>query len=249
MSVDNVITETYHCEEKHWWFIGLRNIFLYYIFRISNGKCFKILDAGCGTGKNIETLKSMGHEIYGIDYSPEAIKFCRLRGINNIEIGDVTNIPFKDDYFDILYSFDVLICLEPDKLKKAISEFIRVTRKGGFILLNLAAFKFLWSPHDDAWGTKKRFIARDIYELFKDYNIKFVKMSYRVFLLFLPIVLVKFLKKIKGKFNKDITSDLYIPVKFLNYIFTKIQLFENKLIKKTNLPFGTSLFVVLQNLK
>ena len=249
MSIDQVIAETYYCEEKHWWFIDLRSLLLYYISRISDNRNFKILDAGCGTGKNMEVIKFLGYEIYGIDRSHEAIKFCKLRGISNVKIGDVINIPFEDDYFDILFSFDVLICLEKDELKKAINEFIRVTKKGGFILLNLAAFPFLWSQHDDAWGTKKRFVKRDIYELFKDHNMKYIKISYRIFVLFLPIVLVKFFKKIKGKLKKDITSDLYMPPKFLNYIFTKIQLFENKLIKRISFPFGTSLFVVIQNLK
>lgn len=249
MLVDDMIAETYYCEEKHWWFTGLRDILLYYISKIAGEKNLQILDAGCGTGKNMEAVKSLGYEVCGIDYSLEAIRFCKLRGVNNIKIGDVANMPFKDDYFDILYSIDVLFLLEPDDLKKAAREFIRVTKKGGFILLNLAAFPFLWSSHDDAWGAKKRFIARDIYELFKDYDVKFVKVSYRIFLLFLPVVLVKLIKRITGKFKKEIKSDLYIPSKFLNYIFTKIQLFENKLIRKIDFPFGTSLFVILQNLK
>jgi ubiquinone/menaquinone biosynthesis C-methylase UbiE len=191
----------------------------------------------------------MGHEIHGIDYSPEAIEFCKLRGIDNLKIGNIADMPFEDGYFDILYSFDVLICLEPEELKKAISEFIRVTKKGGFILLNLAAFQFLRSQHDDAWGNKKRFVAKDIYELFKDYDIKFIKMSYRIFLLSLPLILVKILKKITGKVTKNIKSDLYVPIKPLNYMLMKIQLFENRLIKKINFPFGTSLFVIVQNLK
>ncbi len=249
MTTDHIIAETYYCEEMHWWFIGLRDLLLYYISRISDKKHLQVLDAGCGSGKNIEAIGSLGFKIYGIDYSPKAIEFCKLRGINNVKIGDVANIPFKDDYFDILYSFDVLFLLEPDDLKKAIREFIRVTKNGGFILLNLAAFRFMWSQHDDVQGAKRRFVVKDIYELFKGYDVKYIKVSYRIFLLFLPIVLIKVLKKIKGKFNKNITSDLYVPIKPLNNILTKIQLFENKLIKRMDFPLGTSLFVILQNLK
>ena len=48
----------YNLEEKYWWFLGRTKISFNMIKRhLKNPKNLKILDAGCGTGKNIEYLK------------------------------------------------------------------------------------------------------------------------------------------------------------------------------------------------
>ena len=69
----------FNTEDNHWWFIGQRkiltNVFEKYVNKNEN---LKIVDAGCGTGRNIIELQKYG-EVIGIDYSETAIEFCKKR--------------------------------------------------------------------------------------------------------------------------------------------------------------------------
>ncbi len=238
----------YHSEDKLWWYIGLRNLLVYYIQKYSKSNS-KILDAGCGTGKNIEVLELNGHDVKGIDLSEGAINFCRERGIaSNIKLGSITNIPYNSNYFDVLYSFDVLHNLDEDSRKKAVTEFERVVKPGGIIIINCAAFEWLRSQHDDIVGTLKRFTRAELESLFEALDFKIIKSSYRIFLLFLPIALIKLIKKLTKLFNRKSATDSGLPPTAVNWVFTKIQLLECSLIKRFKLPFGTSVFLVLEKL-
>ncbi len=238
----------YYCEDKSWWYVGLRNLLIYYIKKYSK-KNLKILDAGCGTGKNIEVLKANNYDIYGIDISDDVINFCRKRGIvDNIQLGSIANIPYNSNYFDVLYSFDVLHNLDEDLRGKAVREFFRVVKPDGIIIINCAAFEWLRSQHDDIVGNKKRFSKGELEGLFKDFDTEIIKSSYRVFLLFPPIALVKIIKKLIKLLNKKSITDNSLPPTIINWILTKIQLLECGLIKNFNLPFGTSVFLVLKKL-
>jgi SAM-dependent methyltransferase len=57
-------------------------------------------------------------------------------------LGDITKIPFKNNTFDLVLTFDVMDRIERDKLKRAISETIRVSRK--FILHKIYTLENLW---------------------------------------------------------------------------------------------------------
>ena len=75
----------YQVEDKHFWYQGMRKITKTLFDKyLPKNKRLKILDAGCGTGRNILFLKNYG-QVYGLDISPEAIKYCKKRGLKNIK--------------------------------------------------------------------------------------------------------------------------------------------------------------------
>jgi len=107
-------TKMYHSENKLWWYTGLRDLLRYYIGKYAPISP-RILDAGCGTGKNMEYLISLGYlDIEGFDYSADAIDFCRQRSLDKVEQYSITDIPYPDQSFDVVYSMDVLGCLNAD---------------------------------------------------------------------------------------------------------------------------------------
>jgi len=97
-----------------------------------NGKeGMKLLDVSCGTGNLIKCAEQRGIEGHGIDISKKAVMLAR-RKVKNSEIivlADASNLPFKDGYFDLITNFGSLQYY-PDQ-GKAISEMVRVARKGG----------------------------------------------------------------------------------------------------------------------
>ncbi len=239
-------TLMYRSEEKLWWYIGLRDLLGYYFKR--HGKLAdRVLDVGCGTGKNMEFLIEKGYRnTEGIDYSPEAIDFCHKRNLHTAQLGSITAIPFPDESFDIVYCMDVIGCLDPADRELAASELMRVLKPGGLFLVNSASLKIFRSQHDDVGNLKIRFNKKNILELFQNYNIQLHKLTYRVFLLSPLVLTFKAVKNLIRTLNPDkkSESDQVLFPNPVNWVLTQIQLLENFLLKRVNIPFGSSVFMV-----
>jgi ubiquinone/menaquinone biosynthesis C-methylase UbiE len=92
----------------------------------------KVLELGCGTGLILGRVSQIARSAEGIDLSEGMIDKARERGLN-VRVGSVTDLPYDDASFDMVYSFKVLAHV-PD-IAKAISEAARVTRPGGTMIL------------------------------------------------------------------------------------------------------------------
>lgn len=86
-----------------------------------NGRGKSALDVGCGSGKGLLALKSLGYEVYGFDISLEHVLEARKLGFENVLQYDAqVGIPFNED-FDLITCFGVLEHLyEPEKALKNI---------------------------------------------------------------------------------------------------------------------------------
>lgn len=95
----------------------------------------KILDAGCGSGRDSEKLRSNGLEVTGIDISRGLIKEARKRYPDvDFVIGNLLNLPFNEVGFDGVWAQASLVHLEsPDDTNKALNEFHRVLKSGGML--------------------------------------------------------------------------------------------------------------------
>ena len=93
----------------------------------------QILDMGCGEGTRLGLLKSKA-EKYGIDINKFAITNARKKYKNiKFEIGNLENLPYKDNFFDLVYSAYVFEHL--DNPKKVIAEGLRVLKKNGHLII------------------------------------------------------------------------------------------------------------------
>ncbi len=87
------------------------------------------LDVGCGTGKLIKWLRFFGIETYGVEISKDAIDIARGYIRPFIKQGDIVNLPYENNKFNLVLTFDVFEHIEKSKINKAISEVIRVSNK------------------------------------------------------------------------------------------------------------------------
>jgi len=88
------------------------------------------LDVGCGNGKDVDFLRGVNKEVAGIELS--SVMWKHLKGKANKDyffLGDACDLPFADDSFDLLYSFEVLEHLPTKEGIQAINEIYRVTRR------------------------------------------------------------------------------------------------------------------------
>lgn len=98
----------------------------------------KILDAGCGPGTYGIMLAQAGNEVAGVEISPGSVEVANQRakekGVDfTARVGDLENLPFDDNTFDICFCGWVLHHF-PD-IDKAVSELARVLKTGGMIAM------------------------------------------------------------------------------------------------------------------
>ncbi len=104
------------------------------------GKGKKVLEIGYGMGTDLLTWRLEGAEVYGIDITPEHYRLAQLnfevhKEKANLQLADAANIPFPNEFFDIVYSNGVLHHT-PDTVR-CISEAYRVLRPGGQLIFSM----------------------------------------------------------------------------------------------------------------
>lgn len=89
---------------------------------VQNGS---ILDIGCGNGTFINILPNRYKTVVGLDYSSEVLKYVKKKKVR----GNITNLPFKDESFDLVTSLEVLEHLTYETFERGILELERVSKK------------------------------------------------------------------------------------------------------------------------
>ena len=95
----------------------------------------KILDIGCGKGYLLFDFKKLLPEcqIFGIDISEYAIKNCKPEVSNNLFLGSSCELPWEDNYFDLVISINTFHNLYCYELEKSLIEMERVGKKNKYI--------------------------------------------------------------------------------------------------------------------
>ncbi|MGC1121725.1 MAG: class I SAM-dependent methyltransferase [Candidatus Methanofastidiosia archaeon] len=114
------------------------------------------LEVGYGDGRWMNLLKTLGIDAYGIDILENAALQLKSEGFSPI-VADAREIPFKDNHFDLVYSFGVVEHFEGTE--NAIGEHIRVARPGGKIVITVP---YLYSPLTLYWAAYH--IRRDTFK-------------------------------------------------------------------------------------
>lgn len=91
----------------------------------------RILEVGSNIGNQLLYLKNLGFKnLYGIEINSYAVEFSRSRTKNiNIIQGAAFDIPFKNEYFDLVFTSGLLIHIAPSDIKVVIQEIHRCTKK------------------------------------------------------------------------------------------------------------------------
>jgi ubiquinone/menaquinone biosynthesis C-methylase UbiE len=108
-------------------------------------KIKRVLDLGCGAGRNSIYLAKRGVEIVGIDTSASALrlagKWANQEKLCNVEFleATMTNIPFGNSQFDAVISISVIHHALKKDIAETTNEVHRVLKKRGIFLANLTS--------------------------------------------------------------------------------------------------------------
>lgn len=90
-----------------------------------------ILEVGCNVGNQLRNLQNLGYtNLYGIELQSYAVEKAKklANGINIIQ-GHAFDLPFRDQYFDLVYTSGVLIHISPNDIQTAMKEIYRVSKR------------------------------------------------------------------------------------------------------------------------
>jgi len=123
----------YNYNPKYWSQVSI-DLINYY--NLNNNS--KVLDVGCAKGFLLYELKKNLPDltIEGIDISDYAIQNAKKEIKKYLKVGNATDLPYADKSYDLVVSIVTLHNLKKDKLKKALAEITRVSRKDSFITLD-----------------------------------------------------------------------------------------------------------------
>lgn len=233
---------TYAIEDSNWWFVGTRRMCLDLLderLAATGVASPRIVDVGCGTGLMLEHLASRGAAI-GIDVSPLALDFCRERGAPRLVRGDGGRLPLPDASVDALTAVGVVEHLDDDVA--ALTEWRRVLRPGGSVVLLTSSYEWMWSGHDVSNHHVRRYTASELRSLLRATGFSVDRLSYVNSVLFPPIAALRVVQRARRRGrppepHKD-TGSVPAPI---NRVLTRVLDAERRAMRTRPLPFGVSM--------
>jgi SAM-dependent methyltransferase len=237
----------YQLEERFWWFAGMREVTAALLDSWLPAGDRVILDAGCGTGGNLEWLARYAGSgaVAGIDFVETALRFCRARGARRLVQASATDLPFADRCFDLVTSFDVLVQIPGEGAdEQAMREMRRVLKPGGLAFVRCAAYEWMKSGHDRALGTQRRYRLDELSDKLRRAGFNVVRETYANSLLF-PAAAARVGLADDGSDVKPLPPELA----WLNQALTGALRWEARRLQppRARLPFGLSAICLARN--
>lgn len=236
------ILEMSKFEKTYWWHIGKKKLVVDLMETYLGRDNLTILEIGSGGGETSKELLKYG-EVYANDISEYSEDLCREKGINNFIVGDVNELDLKEyqQKFDVVLALDVLEHIQDDN--KAMSVVRGLLKEDGIFLVNVPAYKFLWSAHDEVLQHKRRYTTHEITMKLSNQGFKILKKSHFVFFMFPLMATFKFFSNFFDRSYNPKTAYIELP-KRLNDLMIWLLEIEIKMQRRFNLPFGTTISVV-----
>lgn len=228
-------------EGVQWWYAGMRRIarsLLDPLLPPLDASRRRLLDAGCGTGWNLQALSVFG-ETHGVDLSPLAVATTRERG-GRVTQGNLLSLPYASGSFDAVTSFDVIYHAWVKDDAQAVGELARVLKPGGVLLLKAPALKILWGAHDEAVHSRHRYTRAEMESLVQGAGLQLVRSTYANSLLFPVLLTRRFLDRALNRHGSDVA--LLPPL--MEKAFGALLTTEAALLRVINLPVGASVFAI-----
>jgi SAM-dependent methyltransferase len=235
--------QTHRAEDRHWWYRGRRQVLERVISGLPLPAPARILDAGCGSGRNMVELARRG-TVTGVELSDTSVCVARARDAGEVVLGSVVEMPFADDSFDLAVCLDVIEHLEDDGA--ALRELRRVVAPGGSLLVTVPAYPWLWSGHDEVNHHYRRYTDRTLKRAAQQAGWEQVRSTHFNSLLLPVAILLRLLERFSRKTTES-SLDLWVPPQPLNWLLGRPLLLEASLIGRGGrIPAGLSLLGVFR---
>jgi SAM-dependent methyltransferase len=169
------------------------------------------------------------------------LRIGRKRGAR-VARATVTAAPFPDRTFDVVTSFDVLYSLpEPDQ-HAAVAEMFRLTKPGGFAVVNVAAMNVLRGDHSILSHEIRRYTRASLRSLLTAAGFRIERLTHTNAVLFLPMVVMRTVQRRRGlKPEVEAQREISVPWGPVNAFLTGALRVEAWWLRYFDAPVGSSL--------
>jgi SAM-dependent methyltransferase len=238
---ERIYAQLYELEDRHWWFRGRRAVIRALLSHAAPPESPRILDAGCGTGRNLQEYARLGRA-EGVDPSPVAVEFCRARGLDNVREAGLESLPYDDGGFDLLFATDVLEHVGDDSA--ALRELRRVAAPRAALVVTAPAYRWLWSRHDESHMHLRRYTRPELLRRAVAAGWRIERATYFNSTLLPPIAAVRLAQRLLPAGER---TDYQRTPRALNAALESVMRAEARLIGRgIGLPAGVSIGLVCQ---
>jgi SAM-dependent methyltransferase len=235
--------QTHRVEDRHWWYRGRRRVLERTIDGLGLPPRARVLDAGCGSGRNMVDLAHWG-TVTGVELSEAAAEAARGRHVGEVVEGSVLEMPFAPASFDLVVCLDVIEHLQDDRA--ALRELRRVLAPGGALLVTVPAYQWLWSGHDVVNHHHRRYSRTTLRRAARDAGWECERTTHFNSLLLPVAVALRALDRLHARATES-SLDLWVPPAPLNWLLQQPLNLEAALIGRGGtIPAGLSLLAVLR---
>lgn len=235
--------QTHRVEDRHWWYRGRRRVLERTIDGLGLPPRARILDAGCGSGRNMVDLARHG-EVTGVELSEAAAEAARGRHVGHVVEGSVMEMPFAPASFDLAVCLDVIEHLQDDR--GALRELRRVLAPGGALLVTVPAYQWLWSGHDVVNHHHRRYSRAILQRAAQEAGWECARATHFNSLLLPVAIALRALDRLHTRATES-SLDLWVPPAPVNWLLQQPLNLEAALIGRGGtIPAGLSLLAVLR---
>lgn len=194
----------------------------------------RLLDVGSADGPSVAWMRG-DHERFAMDLDPRGLTPGRD------VCASALALPFSDGSFDVVGAFDVIEHCEPEK--RAVAELARVLAPGGRLLVSVPAYQWAWSDHDVRAGHHRRYTRPRLLAAVEGAGLTVQRCSYGFAAVF-PLFAAERLKRRVRRGVADEGLPGVSPA--LDRLLTRLSTAEARLLKRHDLPFGSSIFLAAE---
>jgi len=228
-------------ERSYWWHVGRRSLLSALLrWGVPADPGRRGLDVGCGTGENFALLSSYGRFL-GMEVTGELFGEGMERPPRPVMIARGEALPFADGSLGICTFFDVLEHIEAED--EFLREVRRVLRPGGFVVLSVPAYPFLWSEHDVSLHHFRRYVRRTLKDALVRNGLTVVRATYAFASVLPAVAAVRLVGRLIPRRRAPQTTYVTTPEPFNSLLVRLIEL-EAAWLSRADLPFGTSLLAL-----
>jgi len=113
----------------------------------------RVLDVGCGSGRDLIRLRAAGLQPAGLDISPSLAVIARKNSNLPVTVGDLRTPPFADASFDGVWAMASLLHIETRELNTTLAGLLRILLPGGILFASVKRGHGMVRDDDGRWFT------------------------------------------------------------------------------------------------
>lgn len=199
----------------------------------------RVLEVGCGSGVLLDALHHDRPDLAlaGLDLNPLALSAAKHA--ERLIQASLLQLPFGESSFDVILALDALD-QEGVDLDAALAGMRWLLAPGGFVIVRVSAYPWLYGTHDLAFNTARRYTTLALVRAVERAGLRPERVTHANFLLAGPVVALRLFERLRGT---PAAFGVY-DAGFINFVVDAALMLESLWLRWLALPLGLSLIVV-----